>query len=57
MIKKLDKISQNIYLSILCATNYPEQQPEYKEAKAYHLLWLLVPIVGIPMFIGIIGEK
>lgn len=40
-----------IYLSILCAEGYPEQEPEWKYAKSYHLLWLLIPIAGLLLFV------
>jgi hypothetical protein len=41
---------QKIYLELLCAENYPEQEPVYKKAKWYHLFWLLIPIIEFLLF-------
>ena len=42
--------AQRLYLNLLCAENYPEQEPEYIKAKWYHTLWLLVPMIGFLLF-------
>lgn len=42
---------QYIYLDLLSALNYPEQQPEYLNATYRHLLLLLIPIMGPVLFI------
>lgn len=44
-------IPQQIYLSLLFASDYPEQEPEYKYARWYHCLWLLIPIMGVILFL------
>lgn len=43
-------LPQKIYLSLLVAENYPEQEPEYIAAKWFHLIWLLIPMIGIIIF-------
>jgi len=57
MLKKLNKIAGIIYLDGLLARNYPEQEPEYKLAKWYDLLWLLIPIIGFLFFFGFISTR
>ena len=44
--KNLERKAGQLYLSCVCAEDFPEQCPEHKHAKWYDLLWLLVPIVG-----------
>lgn len=43
--------AQKLYLDTLCARNYPEQEPEYIAAKWYHTLWLLIPMLGVLVFL------
>lgn len=43
--------AQKCYLGLVCAENYPEQEPAYKIAKWYHTLWLLIPIIGFLFFV------
>lgn len=52
-----DKKAGEIYLAILCADDYPEQEPEYKSAKWYDLFWLMIPICGLLPFTAIIKER
>jgi len=47
---KLDKFAQDLYLEIHCAKGFEWQVPEYARARWYHLLWLIVPIVGFLLF-------
>lgn len=56
-MEKLNKLSGKFYLALKMAEEFPEQEPEYKNAKWYHLLWLLLPIAGILIFILSIEEK
>ena len=57
MVNGLNKYAQDMYLGLLCAENYPEQEPAYKNARWFHLFWLLVPILGFLIFILIIENK
>lgn len=41
---------QKIYLNIIAADNYPEQEPAYESATWWHVLWLLIPMIGIVLF-------
>lgn len=56
-MNRLNKFSQEMYLTLLIAENYSEQEPAYKSAKWYHLFWLLIPIIGFLFFIIIIETK
>ena len=49
-INYFDSMAQNLYLSIIICDEYEEQCPEYKCAKWYHMLWFLIPIIGILLF-------
>lgn len=44
-------LAQRIYIFALCANGYKDQEPAYIAARWWHLLWLLVPIVGILLFV------
>jgi len=48
---------QKVYLDLLVAREYPNQEPEYKNAKWYHLFWLFFPIFGFLIFIEIIRDN
>jgi hypothetical protein len=50
-MKKLDNIAGELYLELLVATDYPEHEPEYLNAKWYDLLWFIVPICGFLIFV------
>lgn len=52
----LDEIAQEAYLSVYVATDYPEQELAHAAARWYHLLWLLVPLVGFVLFLGAVEE-
>lgn len=56
-MEKLNKLAGEWYLSLLCAENHPDQEPAYIVAKWYHLLWLLIPIIGFLLFITSIQDK
>ena len=43
--------AQRAYVSLLVAEGYEEQVPEHVAARWWHLLWLVLPVVGILMFI------
>ena len=43
-------LAAKLYLGSMMALDYPEQEPEHKYARWYHLLWMLVPIMGILLF-------
>lgn len=43
-------IAQKVYLDLLVARNYPDQEPAYIAAKWYHLFWFLVPVIGFLIF-------
>ncbi len=57
MTERLNKFSGKVYLGCVCAEDYPEQEPEYKLAKWYDLLWFLVPILGFLLFVVSIEER
>lgn len=42
---------QRAYLELLCATDYPEQEPAYQVAHWSHVTFLLVPVIGTLLFI------
>jgi hypothetical protein len=44
-------LAEKAYISLLCAEGYEDQVPESKAARWWHLLWFLIPIVGILIFI------
>lgn len=56
-MKYLDRLAGRIYLILLVATGYPEQEPEYGSAKWYDLFWLLIPIIGWLLFVLIIEGR
>jgi hypothetical protein len=43
-------IPQKIYLGLIMANEYPEQEPEHVAANWYHMLWFLLPIIGMLVF-------
>ena len=45
---------QWLYLELLVAGNYPDQEPCYKAALWYHALFLVIPIVGVMLFIEVV---
>lgn len=47
----LDGLAQRTYLDLFVARDYPEQEPEHLSARWFHLLWLLIPAVGIVLFV------
>ncbi len=47
----MSELAGGIFLDLLCAKDYPQQEPAYQSAMWYHLLWFLVPIVGFALFI------
>lgn len=51
LAKRLDHAARSFYLDLLVASDYPHQEPEHVAARWYHLLWLLLPIVGLLMFL------
>lgn len=57
VLEKLNKFSSDLYLDLLVAKNYPEQEPAHKNAKWYDLFWLLIPIVGFLGFIITIENR
>lgn len=57
MKKFLDELAGRTYLEFLVATNFPEQEPEYKNARWHDLLWLFIPIIGIIGFIQSIKTR
>lgn len=50
-------LAARVYLSLLFAGNYPDQEPAWQAAKNRHLLWFLVPIIGFLLFILCIEDK
>ncbi len=40
-----------LYLDLLVATDYPEQEPAHESANNWDLLWFMVPVVGFLIFI------
>ena len=40
-----------VFLALLCAEDFPEQEPEYQVARWFDLLWLLFPVIGILFFL------
>lgn len=40
-----------LYLDLMIARNYPEQEPAHKAANNWDMLWLLIPIVGFMVFV------
>ena len=49
-------IPQRVYLNLLCAEDHPEQCPEFIAAHWGHLLFMLVPIIGILLFTTAVRE-
>ncbi len=49
--------ASDAYLTFLCAHGYEEQQPEHEKAKWYDLLWLMIPIMGILVFVEAIKGR
>jgi hypothetical protein len=56
LFAKLNKLSGKMFLDLVCATNYPDQEP-YKYAKWHDLFWLLIPIAGIIAFLMCIEDR
>ena len=56
-MKRLNKIASNCYLDLLVARDYPEQEPEHKNARWYDLFWYLVPIIGFLLFVESIRSR
>jgi len=50
-------VAGRFYLGLLCAEQYPEQEPAHVNAKWYDLLWLAVPIVGFLLFILVVEHR
>jgi hypothetical protein len=44
-------LAEKVYVDLLCAEGFEDQVPESKAARWWHLLWLLIPIIGVLMFI------
>lgn len=40
-----------LYLWMICAENHPEQEPDWRFAKRWHLLWFVVPMLGPVLFV------
>jgi hypothetical protein len=57
MKKKWDSYAGSAYLALVCATDYPEQEPAHLKARWFDLLWLLIPIAGIAFFLGVIESR
>jgi len=53
----MNKLAQNIYLEILLARGHEWQNPEYINARWYHLLLLPIPIVGLLLFIEFVKAR
>ena len=49
-MSRLDRIAQGMYIDFFAARGYEEQVPEHKSARWYHMLLLLVPILGVVLF-------
>ena len=45
------------YLDVLCARDYPEQEPAHAVAKNADLLWFLVPVCGLVLFVSAIEAR
>ena len=43
--------AQQLYISLLHADGYEDQVPEYIAARVWHLLWLLIPVIGFLIFV------
>lgn len=56
-MKKIDKIASDLYLELLVANDFPEQEPKHKNARWYDLFWLLIPIIGFLFFYEKIRNK
>lgn len=39
-----------VFLGLICAEDYPEQEQAYQAARWYDLLWFLFPIIGVVFF-------
>ncbi len=39
-----------LYLEILCAIDYEDQEPAWQAARWYHVLWLMIPVCGSIVF-------
>lgn len=55
--KSLSDFAAGLYIEIHCAQGYEDQVPEAVVAKWYDLFWLLIPIVGILLFIVVIEDR
>jgi hypothetical protein len=51
VIAAANRFAAELYLSLLVADDLPEQEPEHAAARWYHLLWLLVPMLGLILFV------
>lgn len=49
---EIKSVAAHIYLGLKVAEEYQEQEPAWKAARWYHLLWFLVPVVGFLGFLS-----
>lgn len=56
-MNRLDTWAGCLYLELVCARGYEEQEPQYRLAKWYDLLWLLIPIAGMIPFMCAIEAR
>lgn len=54
---RLDRLAGSMYLGLLVADGYPEQEPEYELARWYDLLWVCIPILGFFIFLECISAR
>jgi hypothetical protein len=45
------RFAARTFLELLVAEKYPEQEPAWQSARWYHLFWLAVPMIGVPLFV------
>lgn len=50
-------LSARVYLDLLVAADYPEQEPAWRLAKNTDLAWFFIPIVGVLIFIQVIESR
>jgi len=53
----MNKYAQKVYLDLLCAKGFKEQEPAYTHAMWYHLFYFLIPIVGFMLFINAVNRR
>lgn len=54
---RLNRYAQGLYLDLLVAKDYPEQEPAHKCARWHDLLWFVIPIVGFQIFLEAIRNR